>query len=78
MNKNIFTRLLAVASLAMYAAAKDQKVIEVNEKMLSDMNWNDEEFVMSRDETLTLLMDAYSNWGLQTVSHAPYTVLSRY
>ena len=78
MNKNIFTRLLAVASLAMYAAAKDQKVIEVNEKMLSDMNWNDEEFVMSRDETLTLLMDADSNWGLQTVSHAPYTVLSRY
>ena len=78
MNKNIFTRLLAVASLAMYAAAKDQKVIEVNEKMLSDMNWNDEEFVMSRDETLTLLMDADSNWELKPSRYVPYTVSERY
>ena len=78
MNKNIFTRLLAVASLAMYAAAKHQKVIEVNEQMLSDMNWNDEEFVMSRDETLTLLMDSESDWELKPTRGVPYTVCERY
>ena len=39
MNKNIFNRLFAVASLAMLAAAKkQQRVVEVNENMLRDMN----------------------------------------
>ena len=43
MNKNIFNRLFAVASLAMLAAAKKhQRVVEVNENMLRDMNQNGE------------------------------------
>ena len=46
MNKNIFNRLLAVASLAMMAAAKDHQVIDVNELMLRGMNANDKTFVM--------------------------------
>ena len=59
MNKNIFNRLLAVASLAMLAAAKlnQQRVVEVDEKMLRDINADDDKFVMNRWETLTLLMD---------------------
>ena len=62
MNKNIFNRLLAVASLAMLAAAKHQKIVDVDEQMLRDMNANDQKFTMSKDETLTLLMDESSDW----------------
>ena len=59
MNQSIFNKLLAVASLAMLAAAKlnQQRVVEVDEKMLRDINADDDKFVMNRWETLTLLMD---------------------
>ena len=64
MNKNIFNRLLAVASLAMMAAAKEQKIVNVNKLMLRNMNANDNTFVMKRDETLTLLMNVGAGWEL--------------
>ena len=64
MNKNIFNRLLAVASLAMMAAAKEQKIVNVNKLMLRNMNANDSTFVMKRDETLTLLMNVGAGWEL--------------
>ena len=59
MNQSIINKLLAVASLAMLAAAKlnQQRVVEVDEKMLRDINADDDKFVMNRWETLTLLMD---------------------
>ena len=59
MNQRIINKLLAVASLAMLAAAKlnQQRVVEVDEKMLRDMNADDDKFVMNRLETLTILMD---------------------
>ena len=59
MNQSIINKLLAVASLAMLAAAKlnQQRVVEVDEKMLRDMNADDDKFVMNRLETLTILMD---------------------
>jgi hypothetical protein len=43
----------------MLAAAKlnQQRVVEVDEKMLRDINADDDKFVMNRWETLTLLMD---------------------
>ena len=78
MNKNIFNRLLAVASLAMMAAAKEQKIVDVNELMLRGMNANDKTFEMSRDETLTLLMDYSAGWELESLIGAPYTVEERY
>ena len=78
MNKNIFNRLFAVASLAMLAAAKKhQRVVEVNENMLRDMNENSEQFVMNRRETLTLLMDQSYNWELESPVGAPYKVNHR-
>ena len=64
MNQNIFNKLLAVASLAMMAAAKEQKIVNVNKLMLRNMNANDSTFVMKRDETLTLLMNVGAGWEL--------------
>ena len=64
MNQRIINKLLAVASLAMLAAAKlnQQRVVEVDEKMLRDMNADDDKFVMNRLETLTILMDKSAGW----------------
>ena len=74
MNQNIFNRILAVASLAMLAAAR---IVDVDEDMLRDMSDNDEKFVMSMDETLTLLMDEEAFWRLSAPMDAPYSVFEK-
>ena len=63
MNQSLFNRLLAVASLAMFAAAKSQRIVNVDEHMLIGMNANGHKFSMGRDETLTLhFMDENVEW----------------
>ena len=61
MNKNVFNRLLAVASLSMLATAR---LVDVDEDMIRDMNDKGQKFVMGKDETLTILMDKSENWTL--------------
>ena len=41
MYQNKFTSLLAFASLAMLAAAKEQRIVQVDEAMLRGMNQTD-------------------------------------
>ena len=62
MNQSLFNKLLAAASLTMLAAAKDQRIINVDEHLLRGMNANDYKFSMTRDETLTILMDKSADW----------------
>ena len=73
MNQNIFNRILAVASLAMLAAAR---IVDVDEDMLRDMRDHDEKFVMSMDETLTLLMNRDTEWLITILDpmDAPYSI----
>ena len=71
MNKNVFNRLLAVASLAMLATAR---LVDVDEDMIRDMNDKGQKFVMGKDEKLTILMDKSANWTLLAPMGAPYTV----
>ena len=66
MYKNISKSLLAVASLAMMIAAK---TVKVDGDYLYFMNESSLRFVMSKDETLTIMME-YPNgdqhWNLSS------------
>ena len=73
MYKNI-SSLLAVASLAMMS---DAKSIKVTPEDLQNMNANHEKFEMTKDETLTIMMDTLydaPHWKLQQIFGAPYFV----
>ena len=62
MYKNISKGLLAAASLAMMAAA--DQFITVTEDELREMNENDEKFVMSTEENLTLYVSDGAHYRL--------------
>ena len=73
MYKNI-SSLLAVASLAMMS---DARSVRVTPEDLQNMNANDEKFEMTKDETLTIMMDVpmdAPHRKLQQISGAPYSV----
>ena len=73
MYKNI-SSLLAVASLAMMS---DAKSIKVTPEDLQNMNANHEKFEMTKDETLTIMMDTLydaPHWKLQQIFGDPYSV----
>ena len=64
MHQNKFTSLLTLASLAMLAAAKEQRIVQVDRDMLHNMNIKDQKLYMDTDERLTLLMDESEGWSL--------------
>ena len=48
----------------MLAAAKEQRIVQVDRDMLHNMNIKDQKLYMDTDERLTLLMDESEGWSL--------------
>ena len=78
MYQNKFTSLLALASLAFMAAAKEKRIAQVDPVMLHTMNETDQKLYMGKDERLSILMDKSEGWNLYPLLGSAYSVHKRF